>query len=330
MNISKEIHDLIAEYHLSNEPFSIVPLLGGGNNRIYIIENDKDRFILKHYFQHQNDKRNRLKNEYLFLEYCKNIQLNLVPVPLHFNEKNNIALYSFIGGRQAIQNDVNENTIKVVCEFYKHLNIQKHLGSHLSPASEACFKYSDYVKIIENRIQSFGDFHEETSLDKDVLNFLTSEFSSTWNKVKQKFLVDGNLSINTDFFDDVCISPSDFGFHNTLIDTGSTRFIDFEYAGWDDPAKTICDFFLQPKIPVDKEYFKVISESFAQSSKQPENLLQRVKKVQPICQLKWVLILLNGFSKVGRNRRDFSSAHNISALENQLIKAKDLLNTIEV
>jgi hypothetical protein len=50
----------------------------------------------------------------------------------------------------------------------------------------------------------------------------------------------------------------------------------------------------------------------------------------PLCQAKWVLILLNGFSKVGRTRRNFSSAHHISALENQLIKAKELLNKIEV
>ena len=47
------------------------------------------------------------------------------------------------------------------------------------------------------------------------------------------------------------LSPSDFGFHNMLIDkNGRLRFIDFEYAGWDDPAKIICDFFCQPKFPV--------------------------------------------------------------------------------
>jgi thiamine kinase-like enzyme len=115
-----------------------------------------------------------------------------------------------------------------------------------------------------------------------------------------------------------------------LIDGDNLKFIDFEYSGWDDPAKTICDFFLQPKVPVSTEFFGLVSTSFAESSKYPEKCLTRVKNVMPLCQAKWVLILLNGFSKVGRTRRNFSSAHHISALENQLIKAKELLNKIEV
>ena len=42
-----------------------------------------------------------------------------------------------------------------------------------------------------------------------------------------------------------CLSPSDFGFHNALLEaTGKLRFVDFEYAGWDDPAKTGVRLFL--------------------------------------------------------------------------------------
>src|SRR5690606_1492036 len=41
------------------------------------------------------------------------------------------------------------------------------------------------------------------------------------------------------------LSPSDFGFHNMLRrDDGSLAFIDFEYFGWDDPAKLAADFLL--------------------------------------------------------------------------------------
>ena len=49
---------------------------------------------------------------------------------------------------------------------------------------------------------------------------------------------------------DRCLSPSDFGFHNALAQGETVRFIDFEYAGWDDPAKTVCDFFHHPGVPV--------------------------------------------------------------------------------
>ena len=48
-----------------------------------------------------------------------------------------------------------------------------------------------------------------------------------------------------------CLSPSDFGFHNAIRRaSGELCFIDFEYAGQDDPAKMACDFLCQPEVPV--------------------------------------------------------------------------------
>src|SRR6185503_11886129 len=46
------------------------------------------------------------------------------------------------------------------------------------------------------------------------------------------------------------LSPSDFGYHNAVLaDDETVRFFDFEYAGWDDPAKLVCDFFNQVEVP---------------------------------------------------------------------------------
>src|SRR5438045_7788399 len=47
-----------------------------------------------------------------------------------------------------------------------------------------------------------------------------------------------------------CISPSDFGFHNTIrSENGRLRFFDFEYAGWVVRAKTGCVFLCQLAVP---------------------------------------------------------------------------------
>jgi len=42
------------------------------------------------------------------------------------------------------------------------------------------------------------------------------------------------------------LSPSDFGLHNTISEKKKLYFLDFEYFGWDDPIKLICDFFWHP------------------------------------------------------------------------------------
>ena len=52
----------------------------------------------------------------------------------------------------------------------------------------------------------------------------------------------------------MCIFSSDFGFHNALIDeSGTVYLLDFEYAGWDDPAKLVCDFSNQPDMLLPEE-----------------------------------------------------------------------------
>ena len=73
---------------------------------------------------------------------------------------------------------------------------------------------------------------------------------------------------------DRCVSPSDFGFHNALREpSGRLRFIDFEYAGWDDPAKLVCDFFCQPAVPAPAGAFDrfaaAVGEGFAEPNPRP-------------------------------------------------------------
>src|SRR5581483_2047702 len=105
-----------------------------------------------------------------------------------------------------------------------------------------------------------------------------------------------------------CISPSDFGFHNALLKPdGKLCFIDFEYAGWDDPAKTVCDFFCQPSVPVDRKHLGRFVEGIIPGFQDPERLEQRIRALLPVYGIKWCCILLNEFLPVGKARRRFAS-----------------------
>jgi hypothetical protein len=102
------------------------------------------------------------------------------------------------------------------------------------------------------------------------------------------------------------VSPSDFGFHNALVEAGGgVRFFDFEYAGWDDPAKTLCDFFCQIAVPVPADWS---SEFAAAVEELPEagGVRQRATWLMPVYRLKWCCIVLNPLVAEGRRRRAFS------------------------
>ena len=91
-----------------------------------------------------------------------------------------------------------------------------------------------------------------------------------------------------------CLSPSDFGFHNALRQhDGSLRFLDFEYAGWDDPAKTMIDFCNQP----DGLLPRALADMFRKRTigTAANDLAARIRLLEPLYQLKWACICLNNF-----------------------------------
>ena len=129
---------------------------------------------------------------------------------------------------------------------------------------------------------------------------------------------------------DRCLSPSDFGFHNALrAGDERLRFLDFEYAGWDDPAKMVCDFFCQPAVPVPLHFYDDVVGRVAAVSG-GSSLPQRIGLLLPVYQLKWCCILLNDFLPLGRRRRSFAggTAAQEEQKARQLQKARQALQNL--
>jgi hypothetical protein len=104
-----------------------------------------------------------------------------------------------------------------------------------------------------------------------------------------------------------CLAPSDFGFHNALItDNGAIKFIDFEYAGWDDPGKMVADFFCQPERPVPFDFFEDFAQRVAFTTSDPKWHHRRFRLLLPVYRLKWCMIRLNDFLAVGGQRRRYA------------------------
>jgi len=129
-----------------------------------------------------------------------------------------------------------------------------------------------------------------------------------------------------------CISPSDFGFHNALAEpNGNIRFLDFEYAGWDDPAKVAGDFFAQLAVPVPSEFFDRFATEIGHNFSSSEKISDRAALLRPAYQIKWCCIALNVFLPVHLARRRFADPgiDEIALKQNQLAKARQLLNSID-
>src|SRR5262249_37849068 len=96
--------------------------------------------------------------------------------------------------------------------------------------------------------------------------------------------------------EDRTLSPSDFGFHNAIRRPGGGLvFLDFEYFGWDDPAKTIADFLLHPAMTLSAALKYRFAAGMIALFDNTASLRARARIVYPLFALKWVTILLNDF-----------------------------------
>jgi hypothetical protein len=123
------------------------------------------------------------------------------------------------------------------------------------------------------------------------------------------------------------LSPSDFGFHNTLVQDGRLSFVDFEYAGWDDAAKLACDFICQPELPVTAAQGEQFVAELQAALPGLDALAERVAQLLPVHRLKWCCILLNEFRPEFRQRRAHAGLASEGLQAAQLRKANDYFTT---
>ncbi len=92
------------------------------------------------------------------------------------------------------------------------------------------------------------------------------------------------------------LSPSDFGFHNALADAaGTLTFLDFEYAGRDDPAKLVSDFFCCPEVPVPLRFRSEFVATLAEGLPLDPAFPSRCDRLLDVYRFKWIAIIMNEF-----------------------------------
>lgn len=328
------VSELLRKAGMEGE-FTCERLAGGTNNRVHRLRIGSRSFLLKVYFQHPDDPRDRLGAEFTFCTFAWDNGLRWTPQPLAADPVKRMGLYEFVDGRQLLPGEVTEEVVAQALEFFCQLNAHRTSASaeRIPPASEACFSISDHLACVERRLQRLLKMHVRSGVDKDALRFVRTVLQPKWQRLVDSvhhkagrigMELDGEISPA-----DRCISPSDFGFHNALLQAdGRLRFIDFEYAGWDDPAKMLCDFFCQPAVPVPMELSGSFIRHALENISRADIHSRRTHILFPVYIIKWCTILLNDFLPVGDQRRTFSSSEdNPDERKNtQLQKARQKLH----
>jgi len=306
------------------------PLHGGANNRVFRLG---ETAVVKRYFQHAGDPRDRYTTEKTFYNYATSVVPRQIPRAIGWDDTQRLAVFEFIRGCQPAE--VAAGQVDAAVRFFHLLNEQRESTKALSlpPAAEACLSLDAHLATVQRRIVSVTSLPQRDELDREAIGLVAETLQPLWANTRNALTatcqsVDRQAELPVR---ERCISPSDFGFHNTLVrDDGSLVFIDFEYAGWDDPAKLVSDFFCQPDVPVPHYFFDQVVSAIGQALHltDQERFSARCRNLLPVYQIKWSCILLNDFTELGRSRREFSlgTTEAASRRQRQLTRARQILS----
>ena len=270
----------------------IEPVPGGTNNSVFRLRLGEESRLLKVSARKANDPRDRFGAEQEFYGLLEAGRVNSAPRRFGFELSQRAAVYEWTEGR-CLGVGAGEKELGAALEFLA--NVQQSVPPNADRiASEACFALSDHLQLIDRRIDAL---RSELRARQVVGSFVDDELMPAWRKTQRELAghpaADFAASSGRRLF-----SPGDFGFHNALRKAdGQLVFFDFEYCGWDDPAKTVADIFLQPESPVDLRHWDSFCEEFGEHLKLGDYFVARAVALRPLFAVKWACILLNAMIK---------------------------------
>ncbi len=311
------------------------PIAGGGNNRVIrVTMPDGPDLVVKSYFVSEHDRRDRLGAEWDFLSFAWARGIRNIPQPLACDRAAGAALYSFVQGRKPSAAQIDASKVEAAAEFVLAINRAPRNASQLRPASEACFSVTEHLATVDRRVERLAVLDPSAPGRAEADRFVAGLLQPAWARIRgriERAMSTAGIAADEPLRpDEICLSPSDFGFHNALMDTQERlTFIDFEYAGRDDPAKLICDFFCQPELPVPLSHYEYFAGRVLDGLTLSARHAGRCRSLLDAYRIKWICIILNDFLPVGAARRAFAEAGvRAERCAAQLAKAREKLAQI--
>lgn len=300
MTFLAESPDFVLEWckRLGANLDTVMFLKGGINNQVFRCRAGQTWFVLKSQQKPLRDGPDRFKAEVEFLNYAKLSAPGFTPHLLYHDEESRSMVLEYIKGQPPFD-DINRTAeqIKRANAFIKHINRDLNLANdHVSQAAtEGFLMLTEHLENIEKRLLNMSETHVPSAIKSPVKNFIR-ELKNQLSQIVETTAYFISRGLVNDALGHLgrCVSPGDFGFHNSIQTKEGLRFIDFEFAGWDDPAKTIVDFDLHPGNRIREKNLILLH---AVGLNKNDEISLRCKYLKPILALKWACIIAGILNK---------------------------------
>jgi hypothetical protein len=321
--------DMDALQALLGKPADSAERVGAGrNSRVYRVRCGEAEYAAKFYFKPTADGRDRLQVEYSGLDFLWRRGVRCIAQPVRADAARQIALYRFIDGEPVDSSGVAAGEIDQLLAFVAELKaIEADAQARaLNPAAEAFFTVDGVMANLRQRLARLEALDAQGAAYDALRRFLGEHFNPALKVFGERAAIGSGAELAWEYR---TLSPSDLGFHNSLRAAGGRLvFLDFEYFGWDDPAKTLSDCLLHPMMRLAPARRQQLAAGFERIFGADPGWNGRVKALYPLFALKWCMIMLNEFrsDQIERRRYVDRNAEEIQVIQmRQLESARQLL-----
>jgi len=284
---SSDVTRMLGSLGAVNGTDSAQVLGGGGNSRVFVLDGTSGKTVAKRYPDRHHDRRNRCRTEVRATLWMHDHGLP-VTKPLWWDDRMGLATFEWVAGTPSPTPD--SDLINAMLAMTERLLVLSNdVSLDFEDASEACLSLDDLVRQVRFRIDSA--IHSEwTPISELAINRLQKEFDEAVALATLSWPVAACESLPRD---ERMLSPSDFGSHNVIRGARGDVFVDFEYFGWDDPAKLVGDVLLHPGMSLDhglrQQWWQGAEAVFGRRT------MERARTALPLLALRWHLIILRTF-----------------------------------
>src|SRR2546423_7550377 len=115
-----------------------------GNNRVLFAQSAERHFLVKQYFQHPDDPRNRFETERAFYTFLTDANIRSIPQPMGWHLEERLAVLEYVAGEKP--SDATPELAQEAIGFLVEINRYRHSpgSTSLPPASESCFSIAEH------------------------------------------------------------------------------------------------------------------------------------------------------------------------------------------
>jgi len=317
---------------------SLEVLRGGRNSRVYKLWGPGiGPYVGKWYVTQAFDGRDRLSAEFSSLTFLWEQGVRNIPKPICADDTLRCAIYEYVEGQPVCTKRLGHSELDGAMEFLGRLHaLRRHASAQrFPPASEACFSIQAIVAQLRRRLRRLPVGGDDRAGGGALERFIHQRFVPALHEIEgwcQTAGVRARVSSTAELLqEERTLNPSDFGLHNAIRRRdGSLVFVDFEYFGWDDPAKMIIDFVLHPAMSLTDDLRRYAVNQLLGRLGDDGRVAARLEVVYPLWGLKWCLIFLNEYIPQDRLRRVFAlrTTCDEEVCAEQLEKAREMLEHI--